>query len=67
MHFIDFIDICLWLCGSQQTAKFLKRLEYQTIWPASWEIYMQVKRQQLEPDIEKKTGSKLEKEYIKSV
>ena len=28
--------------------KFLKRWEYQTTWPASWEIYMQVKKQQLE-------------------
>ena len=28
---------------------------------------MQVKKQQLEPDIEKWTGSKLEKEYIKAV
>ena len=30
----------LWLCESQQTEKFLKRWEYQTTWPASWEIYM---------------------------
>ena len=30
----------LWLCGSQQTGKFLKRWEYQTIWPASWETCM---------------------------
>ena len=30
-------------------------------------IYMQVKKQQLEPDIEKWTGSKLEKEYLKAV
>ena len=37
----------LWLCGSQQTGKFLKRWEYQTTWPASWEICMQVKKQQL--------------------
>ena len=37
----------LWLCGSQQTGKFLKRWEYQTAWPASWEICMQVKKQQL--------------------
>ena len=36
----------LWLCGSQQTGKFLKRWEYQSTWPASWEIYMQVKKQQ---------------------
>ena len=30
----------LWLCGSQQTGKFWKRWEYQTAWPASWEICM---------------------------
>ena len=42
--------------------KFLKRWEYQTTWPASWEICMQVKKQQLEPDMEQHTGSKLEKE-----
>ena len=33
----------------------------------SWEICMQVKKQQLEPDIEQKTDSKLGKEYIKVV
>ena len=38
--------------------KFLKRWEYQTTWPASWEICMQVKKQQLEPDMEQQTGSK---------
>ena len=38
--------------------KFLKRWEYQTTWPASWEICMQVKKQQLELDIEQQTGSK---------
>ena len=27
-----------WLCGSQWTGKFWKRWEYQTTWPASWEI-----------------------------
>ena len=47
--------------------KFLKRWEYQTTWPASWEICMQVKKQQLEPDMEEQTGSKLGKEYIKAV
>ena len=56
-----------WLCGSQQTGKFLKRLEYQTTWPASWEICMQVKKQQLELDMENQTGSKLGKEYVKAV
>ena len=35
-------------------------------WPASWEICMQVKKQQLEPDMEQRTGSKLRKEYIKA-
>ena len=39
--------------------KFLKRWEYQTTLPASWETCMQVKKQQLELDIEKQTGSKL--------
>ena len=38
--------------------KFLKRWEYQTILPASWEIYMQVKKELLELDVEKQTGSK---------
>ena len=36
-------------------------------WPASWEIYMQVKKQQLELDMEQLTGSKSGKEYIKGV
>ena len=35
--------------------------------PASWEICMQVKKQQLELDMEKQNGSKLGKEYIKAV
>ena len=42
--------------------KFLRRWEYQTTLPASWEIYMQVKKQQLEPDMEQWTSSKLGKE-----
>ena len=37
--------------------KFWKRWEYQT-WPASWETCMQVKKQQLELDMEQQTGSK---------
>ena len=36
----------LWLCGSQQTGKFFKRWEYQATLPTSWEIDMQVKKQQ---------------------
>ena len=53
-------------CGSRQTGKFFKRWEYQTTLPASWEISMQVKKQQLEPDMERQTGPKLGKEYVKA-
>ena len=47
--------------------KFFKRWEYHTNLPASWETCMQVKKQQLELDMEKWTGSKLGKKYIKTV
>ena len=47
--------------------KFFKRWEYQTTWPASWEICKQVRKQQLELDMEQQTGSKLGKEYVKAV
>ena len=40
-------------CGN-----FWKRWEYQTTWPASWGTYMQVRKQQLELDMEQQTGSK---------
>ena len=46
--------------------KFFKRWEYQTTWPASWETYMQVRKQQLELDMEQQTGSKKEREYVKA-
>ena len=38
--------------------KILKKMGYQTTWPASWETYMQVRKQQWELDIEQQTGSK---------
>ena len=38
--------------------KFWKRWEYQTTWSASWEICMQVRKQQLELDMEQQNGSK---------
>ena len=47
--------------------KFLKRWEYQTTLPASWEICMWVKKQQLELDMEQLTGSQLGKEDGKAV
>ena len=33
----------------------------------SWEIYIQVKKQQSEPDVEQPTGSKSGKEYAKAI
>ena len=47
--------------------KLFKRWEYQTTLLASWEICMQVKKQQLVPDMEQETGSKLGKEFVKAV
>ena len=38
--------------------KILQEMQYQTTWPASWEICMQVRKQQLELDMEQQTGSK---------
>ena len=55
----------LWIttnCG-----KFLENWEYLTTLPVSWETCMQVKKQQLELDMEQQTGSKLGKDYIKAV
>ena len=46
--------------------KFWERWEYQTTWPASWEICIQVK-QPLEVDMKQQTGSKLGKEYFQAV
>ena len=48
--------------------KILKRWEYQTTLPASWEICVQVKKQWLGPDKEQWTDFKLvEKEHVKAV
>ena len=38
--------------------KTLKEIRYHTTWPASWETCMQVRKQQLELDMEQQTGSK---------
>ena len=48
-------SLTVWItinCG-----KFWKRWEYQTTWPASWETCMQVRKQQLELDVEQQTAS----------
>ena len=47
--------------------KFFKTWEYHPTLPASWEICMQVKKQQLELDMEEQTGSKSGKEYVKAI
>ena len=46
----DCVDHTLW--------EILQEMEYQATWPASWEICMQVRKQQLELDVEQQTGSK---------
>ena len=54
-------------CVDHNCGKFFKRWEYQTTLPASWEICMQVRKHQLELDMEQQTGSKLGKENVKAV
>ena len=55
----------LWITAN--CGKLLKGCDYQAILPASGEIFMQVKKQQLELDMEQWTGFKLGNEYIKAV
>ena len=57
----------LTVCITRNCEKFLKRWEYKTTLPDSWEICMQVKKEQLEVDMEQQTGSKLGKEYVKAI
>ena len=62
---INYAKAFVWItinCG-----KFFKRWEYQTTWPASWETCMQVRKQQLQLHMEQQTGSKNEKEHVKTV
>ena len=47
--------------------KFWKRWAYQATWSASWEICMQVRKQQLKLDMKQQTGSKSGKKYVKAV
>ena len=56
--------LTVWI--TKNCGKILKRWEYHTTLNASWEICMQVKKQQLELDMEQWSGSKLGKEYIKA-
>ena len=57
--------LTVWITAN--CGKFFKRWEYHMTWLPSREICMQVKKQQLELDMEQQTGSKWRKEYIKAV
>ena len=48
-------------------AKDFDSVDHNKLWPVSWEICMQVRKQELELDVEQQTGSKLGKEYVKAV
>ena len=57
------IYVCVYIYGSDgkeilKVVKILRTCKYQTTWPASWETCMQVRKQQLELDMEQQTGSK---------
>ena len=55
--FIDYAKaLTVWI--TRNCGKFWKRWEYQTTWPASWETCIQVRKQQLELDMEQQTSSK---------
>ena len=62
---LNWKPLTVWITAN--CGKFLKRWEYQTTLPASWEIGMQVKKQQLEPDTGQQSGSKSGKEYVQVV
>ena len=59
------VPLTVWI--TTNGGKFLKSWEYQTTLPASWKTCMQVKKQQLELDMQQWTGFKLGKKYIKTV
>ena len=56
----------LTVCIKTSCGKCFKRQQYQTTLPASWEISIQVKKQQLEPDIKQWAGSKLREDDVKA-
>ena len=64
--FIDYAKIfdCV---DHNELWKILKEMGIPDHWPASWEICMQVKKQDLELDMEQWTGSTLGKEYLKAL
>ena len=57
--------LAVWI--TENCGKFLDGWEDQTTLPISWETCIQVKKQQLEQEVEKCTGFKLGKEYVKAI
>ena len=57
------MPLTVWI--KTNSGEFWKRWEYQTTLPACWEICIQIKKQQLEMDMEQQTGSKYKKEYVR--
>ena len=58
--FIDYTKILI--VDQSKLWKIFQEMGIPTTWPASWEICIQIKKQQLELDMEQETGSKLGKE-----
>ena len=65
-YFIDYVNTfdCV---DHNKLWKILQEMGIPDTLPTSWEICMQVKKQQLELDMEQWTGSKSGKEYVKAV
>ena len=57
--------LTVWIAAT--CGKYFERWEYQATLPASCETCMQVKKQQLELDMQQQTGSKLGKESVKAI
>ena len=53
--------------GHNNLWKILKEMRMPAILPAYWETCMEVKKQQLEIDMQQQTGSKLGKEYVEAI
>ena len=52
-----FFDYAFEYVDHHKLWKILKEMEYQSTWPASWETYMHIRKQQLELDTEQQAGS----------
>ena len=63
--FIDYVKAFVWI--TTKCGKLLKKWEYQTTLPASWETCKWVKKQQLELDMKQWIGSKLGKDFFKAI